>query len=143
MTAGPGRGRPLIFDPAAQAEFLRLLADGTRVGEATDKLGISRRTPIQLAARDRQFAQQLADAKARGKAARFAPERLKHGDPATYNNHKCRCGPCTRAATAARTKHRENTAQHDDTDRTAQVHPLPIPQPTTATTKFPVLAEVG
>lgn len=141
MTAG--RGRPLVFDPAAQAEFLRLLADGTRVGEAADKLGVSRRTPTLLASRDRQFAQQLADAKAHGREARFAPERLKHGDPATYNNHKCRCPRCTAAATAARTKHRAATAQHDQDDRTAQVHPLPIPQPHTATTKFTVLADVS
>ncbi|MEW9521835.1 hypothetical protein [Streptomyces tubercidicus] len=143
MTPAPGRGRPPVFDQDAQAEFLRLLTDGTRVGEAADKLGVSRRTPTQLASRDRQFAQQLADAKARGREARFAPDRLKHGDVATYNNHKCRCPRCRSAATAARTKHRAETAQHDGPDRTAQVRPLPIPQPHTATTKFAVLADVS
>jgi len=138
-----GRGRPVIFDRAAQTEFLRLVADGTRIGEAADKLGVSRRTPTLLASRDRQFAQQLAEAKARGREARVAPDRLKHGDPATYNNHGCRCPRCTAAATAARAKHRHDTAQHDGPDRTAHIHPLPIPQPHTATTKFAVLADVS
>ncbi|MFE7780301.1 hypothetical protein [Streptomyces nigrescens] len=134
MTAG--RGRPVTFDEPAQAEFLRLLADGTRIGEAADKLGISRRTPTQLAARNRHFAQQLADAKDRGRTAR---DRRVHGLVATYNNHACRCRPCTAAAAAARRGHR--AATRDDT--TAQVHPLPVAQPHTATTKFSVLADVS
>jgi len=142
VSGSPGRGRPPLFDTAAQTEFLRLLADGARVGEAADKLGVSRRTPTQLAARDHTFADRLADAKARGREARFAPERLTHGSTSTYNNHRCRCPRCRAAATAARTKHRATT-QHDDTDTTAQVHPLPIPQPTTATTKLLMLAEVS
>ncbi|MFE1767285.1 hypothetical protein ACFW81_24085 [Streptomyces angustmyceticus] len=139
MTAAPGRGRPVLFDATAQAEFLRLLADGTRVGDAADKLGISRRTPTQLAARDPRFAEQFAAAKGRGRDARSRPENLKHGDPATYNNHACRCPRCTAAATAARTGHR-HTAR---TDTTAQIRPLRVPQPTTATSKFLMLADVG
>jgi hypothetical protein len=138
-----GRGRPPIFDQAAQAEFLRLIADGTRVGEAADKLGVYRKTPSQMARRNKQFAQQMADAKARGQEARLAPDRLKHGDVGTYNNHACRCRRCRAAATAARAKHRQDTAEHDGPDRTAHIHPLPIPQPHTATSKLLMLADVG
>lgn len=136
MTAG--RGRPPIFDEPAQAEFLRLVASGVRIGEAADKLGISRRTPTQLKARDRSFAERLAAAKTAG-----ADARIPHGTPGGYNNHGCRRPCCRAAAAAARAAHR---AAHRDTtrdDRTAQVHPLPVPQPHTATTKFSVLADVS
>ncbi|PBC72343.1 MULTISPECIES: hypothetical protein [unclassified Streptomyces] len=136
MTAG--RGRPVTFDQAAQVEFLRLVASGVRIGDAADKLGISRRTPTQLAARNPGFAQRLAAAKAAGR-----DNRIPHGTAGGYNNHGCRGPRCTAAATAARTRHRQATVQHDGPDRTAQVHPLPIPQPHTATTKFAVLADVG
>ena len=137
MTAD--RGRPVTFDGPAQDEFLRLIADGTRVGDAADKLCISRRTPTQLAARNRQFADRLADAKTRGREARYAPERLTHGTVSTYNNHACRCRLCRADATGARSKYRETTQP----DATAQIHPLPITQHTTPTTKLLMLAEVS
>lgn len=133
MTAG--RGRPVTFDEPAQAEFLRLIASGVRIGEAADKLGISRRTPTQLKARDRCFAERLAAAKAAG-----ADARIPHGTPGGYNNHGCRRPCCRAAATAARAAHRDTTRQ---INTTAQVHPLPVPQPHTATSKFAVLADVG
>ncbi|MFF3547145.1 helix-turn-helix domain-containing protein [Streptomyces platensis] len=129
-----GRGRPVTFDEPAQAEFLRLVASGVRIGEAADKLGVSRRTPTQLKTRDRGFAERLAAAKTAGSVAR-----IPHGTPGGYNNHGCR-RPCCRAeATAARAAHRDTTRD----DRTAQVHPLPVVQPRTATTKFSVLADVS
>lgn len=136
MTAG--RGRPVIFDDAAQAEFLRLVASGIRIGDVADKLGISRRTPTQLAARNPSFAQRLTAAKAAGR-----DNRIPHGTAGGYNNHGCRGPRCTAATTAARAKHRKATAQHDGPDRTAQVHPLPIPQPHTATSKLLMLADVS
>lgn len=132
MTAG--RGRPVTFDEPAQAEFLRLVASGVRIGEAADKLGISRRTPTQLKARDRCFAERLAAAKTAG-----ADARIPHGTPGGYNNHGCRQHCCRAAATAARAAHRDTTRD----DRTAQVHPLPVPQPHTATTKLLMLADVS
>jgi hypothetical protein len=133
-----GRGRPPVFDQVAQDEYLRLLTHGVRVGEAADKLGISRRTPNQHAARDPHFAQQLAVAKAGGRK-----NRLKHGDAGTYNHHGCRCAPCTTAAANARTQHRHGIRADDEPNTTAQVHSLPTPQPLTATTKLLVLADVG
>ena len=136
MTAG--RGRPPIFDQAAQDAFLNLVASGVRIGDAADKLGISRRTPTQLAARNPGFAPRLAAAKAAGRH-----QRIPHGTAGGYNNHQCRCPRCTAAATAARTKHRAKTAQHDGPDTTAHIHPLPIPQPHTATTKLLMLADVS
>ncbi|MFF9787236.1 hypothetical protein [Streptomyces nigrescens] len=141
MTPAPGRGRPPIFDQAAQDAFLNLVASGVRIGDAADKLGISRRTPTQLAARNPSFAPRLAAAKAAGR-----DHRIPHGTAGGYNNHACRCSRCTAAATAARTRHRATTAptaEHDGPDRTAHIHPLRVPQPTTATTKFSVLADVG
>ncbi|MEU7435708.1 hypothetical protein AB0B07_33445 [Streptomyces sioyaensis] len=136
MTAG--RGRPPILDDAAQDAFLNLITQGVRIGDAADKLGISRRTPTQLAARNPGFAQRLAAAKAAGR-----DNRIPHGTAGGYNNHGCRGPRCTAAATAARAKHRQDTAQHDGPDRTAQVHPLPIPQPHTATSKLLMLADVS
>lgn len=133
MTAG--RGRPPVFDEPAQAEFLRLVASGVRIGDAADKLGISRRTPTQLKARDRGFAERLASAKTAGSTAR-----IPHGTPGGYNNHGCRQHCCRAAATTARAAHRDTTRQ---TNTTAQVHPLPVPHPHTATTKFSVLADVS
>ncbi|BCK73971.1 hypothetical protein Srufu_079240 (plasmid) [Streptomyces libani subsp. rufus] len=133
MTAG--RGRPVVFDEPAQAELLRLVADGVRLGEAAAKVGVGRDTPGQLARRNRGFAAALADAKTIGRAVRFAPERLPHGVVSTYTNHGCRCRPCTAAATRARSNSPDR--------KHADIHHLPDPQPPTATTKFPVLADVG
>lgn len=133
-----GRGRPVTFDEPAQDEYLRLLATGVRVGDAADKIGISRRTPTQLATRDAQFARKLADAKTTGRTAR-----IPHGTPGGYNNHGCRGPRCTAAATAARAKHRAATTEHNDANTTAQVHPLPAPQPTTRVTELLMLAEVS
>ncbi|MFI0156265.1 hypothetical protein [Streptomyces lydicus] len=128
-----GRGRPTVFNETLQAEFLRLVADGVPVGEAAAKVGVGRKTPSQLAARNRRFAAALADAKTTGREARFAPERLTHGDPATYN-HGCRCTRCTAAATRARA---ESRARSNNPDRkTAHVLPLPDTQPATGETEF-------
>lgn len=131
----PGRGRPVIFDEPAQAEFLRLVADGVHVGEAAAKVGVARKTPAQLAARNRAFAAALADAKVVGREARFAPDRLPHGRVSTYTNHNCRCPRCRTAATRARSNSPDRKG--------ADILPLPDTQPTTATSKFPVLADVG
>lgn len=128
MTAG--RGRPVTFDEPAQAEFLRLIAGGARIGEAAQKLGFGRRTPEQLARRNPAFAKQLADARESGR-----DQRIPHGTAGGYNNHQCRCAPCTHAAT--RTRSNAPDRKHAD------ILPLPAPQPPTATTKFLVLADVG
>ena len=130
-----GRGRPVIFDEPAQTEFLRLVADGVHIGEAAAKCGVARKTPGQLAARSQAFARQLAAAKTTGREARFAPERLPHGRASTYNNHACRCGPCTTAATHARS----NAADR----KGAQVLPLPDTQQAAEETEFLMLADVG
>lgn len=92
-----GRGRPPVFDTERQTVFLELVASGTRIGEAAAKTRIARRTINALAARDDQFAERLNAAKARGRAAR-----IPHGTPGGYDNWDCRCGPCTKAASAAR-----------------------------------------
>uniref|UniRef100_UPI0030E55C7A hypothetical protein n=1 Tax=Streptomyces tubercidicus TaxID=47759 RepID=UPI0030E55C7A len=128
MTAG--RGRPVVFDEPAQTEFLRLVAGGARIGEAATKLGVGRRTPEQLARRDKAFARQLDAARTAGR-----DHRIPHGTPGGYNNHKCRCAPCTAEATRARSNAPDR--------KHADIHRLPAPQPPTATTKFPVLADVG
>lgn len=124
MTAG--RGRPVIFDEPAQAEFLRLVAAGARIGEAAAKVGVGRRTPEQLARRNPRFAQQLDAARAAGR-----DHRIPHGTPGGYNNHGCRCGLCTVAASRARSNAPDR--KHADI----------VPLPTTATSKFPVLADVS
>jgi hypothetical protein len=128
-----GRGHPVTFDDTAQDEYLRLLAAGVRVGDAADKLGISRRTPTQLAARNRQFADRLATAKTTGRTAR-----IPHGTAGGYNNHACRCSRCTQAATQARVANRAHEA-----DATAQVHTLTRTQQQAPETKMPMLARVS
>ena len=130
MTAGRGRGRPVIFDEPAQDEYLRLLAAGVRVGDAADKVGISRRTPTQLASRDRQFAARLATAKTTGRSAR-----IPHGTAGGYNNHACRCPRCRAAATRARATAPDRKPHN--------IHHLPDTQHTAGETKLPMLARVS
>ncbi|MFJ8677187.1 hypothetical protein [Streptomyces sp. NPDC093589] len=130
MTAGPARGRPCTFDEHAQDAYLALLATGTRIGDAADKLGISRRTPTQLAGRDRAFAARLANAKQAGRTAR-----IPHGTAGGYTNHACRCRPCTTAAVHSRSNSPDRKG--------ADIHHLPDTQQPTATTKFLTLADVG
>ncbi|MFI7096800.1 hypothetical protein [Streptomyces lydicus] len=127
--------RPVIFDETAQDTYLALIASGVPLGDAATKLGISRRTPNQLKTRDRAFAQRLSAAKTAGTAARrAAPRPLIHGRPGTYNHHKCRCTPCTTAASHARSNAPDR--------KHATIHPLPAPQPPADPAKFPVLADV-
>ncbi|MGY5127381.1 hypothetical protein [Streptomyces nigrescens] len=125
-----GRGRPVIFDEPAQTEFLRLVAAGARIGEAATKLGVGRRTPEQLARRNPAFARQLDAARTVGR-----DHRIPHGTPGGYNNWGCRCRRCTAKATRARSNAPDR--------KHADIHRLPAPQPATATSKFPVLADVG
>ncbi|MFG2532799.1 hypothetical protein [Streptomyces sp. NPDC048516] len=127
MTAA-GRGRPVVFDETLQAEFLRLVADGVHVGEAAAKVGVGRKTPSQLAARNRAFAAALTDAKTVGRSARFAPERLAHGRVSTYINHACRCPRCRTAASRARSNSPDR--------KHADILELPDTQPTTGETEF-------
>lgn len=127
---GDGRGHPVTFDEPAQAELLRLITAGARVGEAATKLGYGRHTPAQLARRNPAFAQQLNEARTHGRT-----NRIPHGTPGAYNHHECRCPPCTQAATRARSNAPDR--------KTADIHHLPDTQPTTATSKFPMLADVG
>ncbi|MGW7636053.1 hypothetical protein [Streptomyces decoyicus] len=142
MTAG--RGRPVVFDEPAQTEFLRLVAGGARIGEAAAKLGVGRRTPEQLARRDKTFARHLRAAKTEGQAARrhcdpAQADRAGHGKVSTYNNYACRCTRCREAAA----KDRKARKDRQQANATAQIHSLPVAQPPTATTKFPVLADVS
>ncbi|MFD7922583.1 hypothetical protein ACFV3R_25565 [Streptomyces sp. NPDC059740] len=127
-----GRGRPVKFDESTQGAYLKLVAEGVRLGEAADRCGISRRTPTQLATRNPDFADRLAQAKTAGRTWRA--EHLVHGRASTYNLHACRCTPCTTAATTARRTHSHTTPQPH---RTAQILTLPRTNPTTATTQFP------
>lgn len=115
MTAG--RGRPPVFDQPAQDEFLRLLTDGVRVGDAADKLGISRRTPTQLATRNRPFAERLRAAKHRGHEARYL-----HTHP---------------------TPQPQPPTVDDEPNTVTHIHPPPAPQNTTGETKLLMLAEVS
>ncbi|MFD8516499.1 hypothetical protein ACFV27_36840 [Streptomyces antimycoticus] len=94
-----GRGRPPVFDAERQQAFLELVAAGTRIGEAAAKTRIARRTVNALARRDDQFAERLQAAKAQGRSAR-----IPHGTPGGYDNWDCRCGPCTKASSAARAR---------------------------------------
>ncbi|MEU8682951.1 hypothetical protein [Streptomyces sp. NPDC048611] len=129
MTA-VGRGRPPLFDAATQELFLALIADGVRVADAAAKCGVARKTPAQLAARDRSFAALLAAAKDKGRL-----KRLPHNTAGGYTNWNCRCPHCTNAASRARSNAPDR--------KPAPVLTLTATQPTTATTKLPMLARVS
>lgn len=131
MTAGRrGRGRPPIFDEAAQDTFLGLIAQGVRVADAATKVGVARKTPAQLAARNSSFANRLTAAKASGRT-----KRLPHGTAGGYTNWNCRCPRCTHASSRARSNSPDR--------KPAPTLTLTATQPTTATTKFLMLAEVS
>ncbi|WP_346100405.1 hypothetical protein [Streptomyces olivaceiscleroticus] len=93
-----------------QAEFLALLAAGEAVGSAADKLGVSRRTPTQLASKDQHFAYALDAARKQGAALRG----MRH---------------CARTTAPSEEEAEDGTG-------TAHIHPLPDTTKPTATTKF-------
>ncbi|MER6602576.1 hypothetical protein [Streptomyces parvus] len=112
MTARRGRGRPTVFEPPTQAAYLDLLRQGVRLGDAAERLGISRVAPTRYARTDREFAAAMDEARAVG--AKVRRENVPH-DEYRYNMLGCRCPVCTRAATVARAGRRADAA----TDTTA------------------------
>ncbi|MFB6665993.1 hypothetical protein [Streptomyces parvus] len=108
---GRGRGRPTVFEPPTQAAYLDLLRQGARLGDAADRLGISRATPARYARTNQEFAAAVEEARAVGAKARR--EGVPHGEY-RYNVLKCRCTVCTREATVARAARRADAAATDD-----------------------------
>ncbi|MDX5526113.1 hypothetical protein PV677_36195 [Streptomyces sp. DE06-01C] len=127
MTARRGRGRPTVFEPPTQTAYLNLLRQGARLGDAAERLGISRVVPARYARTDREFAAAVEEARAVG--AKVRRENVPH-DEYRYNVLKCRCPVCTRAATVARAGRRaeaatDTTADDEPPGNTAgDVHPI-------------------
>jgi len=123
-----GRGRPVTSFPAPlAAAYLDAVAEGTPQGKAAADLGVSPRVIRYHAEHHEEFAQALADAKARGLEARYP-----HGHPYRYRHLDCRCPLCITGASKARTTRRTaaaNRATEEDTDRPdAQITHLPPPR---------------
>jgi hypothetical protein len=123
------RGAPATkFDETARQKYLDAVAAGTPLGEAAALVNVTPTWTSSYAHNDPAFAQALADAKARGKAAR--DDKKDHGEY-RYNVLGCRCDICTAAATTAR-RGRRHTA-HDQ----AETPPPPVATLTTATGSSP------
>ncbi|WP_228981347.1 hypothetical protein [Streptomyces sp. DH12] len=118
------RGRPTAFDDTTRRAFLDAVTAGMPLGQAVQHVGINPGLPSRHARTDPDFAQQLTDAKAAGRAARLAD--APH-DESRYTNHGCRCDTCRTAATAARTGRRHTT----DSSGNAPPGPTLITLPTT------------
>lgn len=128
MTAARGRGRPTVFGTAAQAAYLDLLRHGARLGEAAERLGISRVVPTRYARTDPRFAAAVDEARAVG--AEVRRENVPHGEY-RYNVLGCRCIDCTRAATVARAGRRTDTtatADESAVETAGDVHPIRVEQ---------------
>ncbi|MEU0624944.1 hypothetical protein ABZ329_29305 [Streptomyces rubiginosohelvolus] len=116
-----------MFEPPTQAAYLDLLRQGVRLGDAADRLDISRATPTRYARTDPGFAAAVDEARAVGAKARR--EGVPHGEY-RYNVLKCRCTVCTRDATVARAGRRADTAATDDESPATAggVHPIRLEQ---------------
>ncbi|WP_228994333.1 hypothetical protein [Streptomyces sp. DH8] len=126
MTASRGRGRPTVFEAPTQTAYLDLLRQGVRLGDAAERLGISRAVPTRYARTDREFAAAVDEARAVG--AKVRRENVPH-DEYRYNVLKCRCPVCTRAATVARAGRRADAATDTAADESpaetaGDVHPI-------------------
>ncbi|WP_282792945.1 hypothetical protein [Streptomyces sp. CC224B] len=112
-----GRGRPPLLDrPERIEEFLAYVAAGWTVLEALGSMGLARsRTPVYtLRRQDPLFAAALAEAQKRGRAARRharseQTQMDQHGTESCYTRRRCRCMPCTGAASRARQRRRRAT----------------------------------
>ncbi|MFE3381683.1 hypothetical protein [Streptomyces anulatus] len=129
MTARRGRGRPTVFEAPARTAYLDLLRHGVRLGDAAERLGISRVVPARYARTDRKFAAAVEEARAVG--AKVRRENVPHGEY-RYNVLGCRCTDCTRAATAARASRRTDaatdttTADESPVATAGDVHPIRV-----------------
>ncbi|MFH9235997.1 hypothetical protein [Streptomyces globisporus] len=126
MTARRGRGRPTVFEPPTQTAYLDLLRQGVRLGDAAERLGISRVVPTRYARTDKEFAAAADEARAVGAKARR--EGVPHGEY-RYNVLGCRCPVCTRAATVARAGRRaeaatDTTADESPASTAGDIHPI-------------------
>lgn len=122
MTA-PRRGRPTVFAPPAQAAYLDLVRHGVRLGDAAERLGISRAVPTRHARTDPEFASLLEEAKAVG--AKVRVEGVPH-DEYRYNVLKCRCPDCGLAARVGRAGRRTDATADEPPggDTAGDVHPI-------------------
>ncbi|MFI0929653.1 hypothetical protein ACH4TP_37880 [Streptomyces sp. NPDC021012] len=99
-----GRGRPITkFTAETRQRFLDQVAAGARLADAAQNVGVHHNVPHRTARTDPAFAEALATAKARGRAAR--QDERPH-DESRYNHQACRCDTCRAAATTARTARR-------------------------------------
>lgn len=120
-----GRGRPALFDTAAQAHYLKARADGATQAEAAAAAGVAVRTIRDAYTRIPGFRDQEKQAATAGRYAR-----LPHGE-SRYNHLACRCPICTVAADTARVERRRRAKARTATARKeAPVVPLsPPPDP--------------
>jgi hypothetical protein len=95
-----GRGRTSRFTTALRQEYLDAIAQGMRLGDAADHVGIHRNVAARATRVEPEFAAALADARAVGKKIR---DDQKEHNESRYTNQACRCTRCRTAATAART----------------------------------------
>lgn len=134
---GPGRGRPQIFDAAARARYLDLVASGLTYTAAAAAAGTPLRTILNATQTDPTFAKARTKARTAGTKAR-----LKDGphDASRYAHHGCRCPICRKAAAAARATSPDRQPAGYDADI---MHLTPNPPPTTPETETFVLARAS
>lgn len=117
MTRRRGRGRPQLFTPAKQKQYLKALAGGATQAKAAAAVGISARTIRQHATDDTEFATASDTAREQGKLAR-----IPHG-AYRYRHLGCRCRKCTAEASKARAGRRANEKTRPK--KRAEVRQLP------------------
>jgi hypothetical protein len=128
----PGRGRPPVFDAERQKAYLELVAAGVKLGEAAAKVNIDRRTVTYLTRRDPEFAERLTRARARGRE-----QRVPHGTPEGYDNYDCRCGPCTKASSAARARRGGRSHTDEPAAEATEGEVIAWPEPDPPGDEFP------
>lgn len=95
----PGRGRPALFHTAARQRYLTARQQGATQKAAAELVGVAAKTVRDARTSNPQFRALDDQAADIGRQARI--DNLSHGE-SRYNNHKCRCPICTKAASAAR-----------------------------------------
>lgn len=121
----PGRGRPgHLDDETTRDRYLTAIANGMRLGQAADHVGIHRNIPTRYRRTDPKFATALQEALALGKKIR---ENDQPHDESRYNHQGCRCRKCTRAAADARIG-RRRTQEDEPAGQLYDLPAAPSPQ---------------
>lgn len=118
MTApSRGRGRPAVFDTAAQEIYLKAREAGATQKAAAAEVGVTARTVRNALASNPDFKAADTEAGAQSRKTRIG---ARH-DAYTYKHYGCRCPTCTKAASAARAQNADRARKE------ARVTPISPP----------------